>query len=712
MATLPPRKNPTPTKILTQNLSPLETLLQMGFTKQRAEKALVCTGHKGVQLAADWLLAHVRDPKLDETLPRDFIIYLCPVGELKEELGIFWQKSRLKFGWNGAHNSFPHITLTSSFKCPDTEVEALVRVITGVCDTLRAEEELLRSGERRTLRLERYMSPNFFGLFVEKENEALLKRLSADLCEEVRTSLGLKPEPILKSFHLTLAYQFQQKHFAGLEDLAEGIRLSDCGWQLRLYSYDSSTDGSEVHKVLFAHVPREPDELELIIGDSIYVTQEEMAKTTDGWVVGTSWLTGATGYLPANYVERTAETSTWTLHALVPLLPAATASAGAEHSSGMEEPAGLHCPPRTSSLERLVGAQELVHSSQENLCRGGGRGRESPAGLCDPGEEAVSSTTPTTVGTAAPRQLYVVRHGERVDFTFGLWIPYSFTKEGKYEKKDLNMPASVPERRAGPDGFARDCPLTVVGSLQASLLGQAMKEAGVAIHHVFCSPSLRCVQTCHGILAAMGVADTVKINLEPGLFEWLAWYQDGMPDWMSEEELARAGYNIQLAYKPYISAEELQEATESCQQFYIRNFFVTQCALQATEEMGGNVLVVGHSASLDTCTRQLVGRDPRPVSELMAIVRKVPYCSVSLAQEILPEDEDIILGPESPPHARLGGRCSPGGVSSASCLSRATLRSSLAPPPPREWRIVAPPFPPLTHTSVNTFDWKLLLDKK
>jgi hypothetical protein len=26
------------------------------------------------------------------------------VGELKEELGIFWQKSRLKLGWNRVHN--------------------------------------------------------------------------------------------------------------------------------------------------------------------------------------------------------------------------------------------------------------------------------------------------------------------------------------------------------------------------------------------------------------------------------------------------------------------------------------------------------------------------------------------------------------------------------------------------------------------------------
>ena len=52
--------------------------------------------------------------------------------------------------------------------------------------------------------------------------------------------------------------------------------------------------------------------------------------------------------------------------------------------------------------------------------------------------------------------------------------------------------------------------------------------------------------------------------------------------------------------------------------------------VQATEEAGGNVLLVGHAATLDTCSRQLVGREPRQVNELMSIVRKVrPGCRVT-----------------------------------------------------------------------------------
>lgn len=249
-----------------------------------------------------------------------------------------------------------------------------------------------------------------------------------------------------------------------------------------------------------------------------------------------------------------------------------------------------------------------------------------------------------------------MRHGERIDFVFGSWIPYCFDESGKYIRKDLNMPVSLPNRTSGPKGYHKDSPLTRIGVYQATLVGEGLKESGTTIHHVYCSPALRCIQTCDAVLRGMGKHEEVKIKIEPGLFEWLAWYPDQPPDWMSPEELIAEGFNIDLDYMPFIGKSEIIETMESCEQFYLRSHFITQSAL-ATHTTG-NVLFVGHTATLEVCSRELLGRKPRSLgSEMTEIIRKVPYCALlTIAQN--------------------GDR----------------------------WEIVESPCPPVTHTNNQRFD--------
>lgn len=224
------------------------------------------------------------------------------------------------------------------------------------------------------------------------------------------------------------------------------------------------------------------------------------------------------------------------------------------------------------------------------------------------------------------------------------------------------MPKSLPERKTGPNGFLKDCPLTNVGLLQATLLGEAWKGAKTKIHTVYCSPSLRCIQTCDSLLKGLGIASETPINIEPGLFEWLVWYPDSLPEWLDTEELINAGFNIQKDYKPFIAVSELEETRENCEQFYLRSSFVTKNAVQATTHKGGNILLVGHAATLDVCSRELLGEKPRPPQEMTKLIQKVPYCSCV----VLSQTEDA-------------------------------------------WQLLEPPCPPMTHSNNQRFDWKILL---
>lgn len=95
------------------------------------------------------------------------------------------------------------------------------------------------------------------------------------------------------------------------------------------------------------------------------------------------------------------------------------------------------------------------------------------------------------------------------------------------------------------------------------------------------------IVTIHFLLpSGLGLAEHMPINIEPGLFEWLAWYHDGMPVWMTLEELTAAGFNINTSYDPLICREELKDTHESCEQYYGRNAYVTQSIINTTQAQG------------------------------------------------------------------------------------------------------------------------------
>ncbi|KAM8847824.1 UBX domain-containing protein 1 [Synchiropus picturatus] len=56
-------------------MTTLETLLEMGFGRNRAEKAVAHTGNQGIEQAMDWIAAHEEDPDIDEP-------YVAPVGNV------------------------------------------------------------------------------------------------------------------------------------------------------------------------------------------------------------------------------------------------------------------------------------------------------------------------------------------------------------------------------------------------------------------------------------------------------------------------------------------------------------------------------------------------------------------------------------------------------------------------------------------------------
>lgn len=273
---------------------------------------------------------------------------------------------------------------------------------------------------------------------------------------------------------------------------------------------------------------------------------------------------------------------------------------------------------------------------------------------------SISSHSTTQSYLQNTRKIFIMRHGERVDFTFGDYIPHCFDSDGNYTQKDLNMPETFPVKKNGVLSWSKDSPLTNIGVYQARLVGIALKKGGVKIDTVYCSPAYRCVQTCDALLDGLGLKHLLKINIEPCLYEWLAWYQDGVPNFYENSELRELGFNIEMSYQPVLTLEELKsQINENIEEFYDRNAQLSEVVTKDTSI--GNALFVGHAITLDTCTRKILDKELRPPSEIARLMHKIPYCSLI------------------------------------------SIESSGS-----GWELVEPPFCQLTHTNNQRFDWHVL----
>ncbi|PIC18242.1 hypothetical protein B9Z55_024204 [Caenorhabditis nigoni] len=224
------------------------------------------------------------------------------------------------------------------------------------------------------------------------------------------------------------------------------------------------------------------------------------------------------------------------------------------------------------------------------------------------------------------RRVFVIRHGERCDFAFGksgLWIN-SFDSKGRYRPLDINLPRTLPKRPDGWQGFAADTPLTEIGYLQSKLTGRALRDNGIEINHVLCSPALRCIQTTVGLLKGMGLDKRLQFSVEPGLYEWMVWARYARPCWIPPKDLKKLGYPVREDYVPCWTDKELK-MSESMVDYYQRSFGSMNKILAEFPE--GNILIVAHGASLETCTRQLVGGDIRSTDDFYYLLQNTPYLS-------------------------------------------------------------------------------------
>jgi broad specificity phosphatase PhoE len=181
--------------------------------------------------------------------------------------------------------------------------------------------------------------------------------------------------------------------------------------------------------------------------------------------------------------------------------------------------------------------------------------------------------------------VWITRHGNRLDFVDPEWF---HTAERPH-----------------------DTPLSPDGIDQARALAKRLSGEGIA--HIFASPFLRTVETAHYVAAALGL----PIRVETGLSEWLN------PDWfladptrLTLQALAQCFPEVDLSYSSRVEAHYPETGEQALER-------AGRTARIIAQEFGGNLLMVGHGASVLGATRGLVGNEVEVHAAYCCLVKLV-----------------------------------------------------------------------------------------
>ncbi|NJL89315.1 MAG: histidine phosphatase family protein [Coleofasciculaceae cyanobacterium SM2_1_6] len=183
------------------------------------------------------------------------------------------------------------------------------------------------------------------------------------------------------------------------------------------------------------------------------------------------------------------------------------------------------------------------------------------------------------------KTIWIARHANRLDFVHPEWF----------------LTAELPY----------DPPLSEDGLYQAGQLAQRLSQEPIA--HIFASPFLRTIQTAHQVAEALAL----PLKLESGLSEWLnpEWMPD-MPDRHSLADLQAQFPRIDPSYVSRV-VPEFPETGE------IALSRAGQTARLLAEEFSGDLLLVGHGASVMGATTGILGTPVQVNASLCCLIKLV-----------------------------------------------------------------------------------------